>query len=443
MNEEITDNKITKYEDEIDLVDLLKILIKNKGIILLTTIIITLISFGIGIIKYNSSKKVSTIISYNFNEISDGLNPDKSKFNPNLIVSNEVLNSVIKDLELGDEELNIVDIKEKISVTPIVPEYVKTKIKLELEKGINSSFNASTYEIKMGIIKDSNMTKKILQTLAIKYSNYYSEKYAQSDNISIIKIDETYEYQDYIKVFESKLKDIEYILKSKSDQGFVSKKNGLGFAKTLNEVQLIKEVDILRIQQYLVVDGISRDKEVASKDLEYKIENLENKRQKKINEVEALNGILKLYKPESSKVVMSGSTGTVLEQNPNEYYSKLIEKVALAAVEVGNIDQDIESLKKRKEKINNSNNKDQIKLEKALVELEKNINNTIRSTNEILKEYNDRFVTNYVKTISPVNETTDSKKSMMIVAIGIVLGLFLGVLLAFIKEFFANVDLKK
>ena len=435
-------NEVRKYENQIDLVDLLKILVKNKGLILLTTILITLIAFGIGIVKYNSGKRVSTIISYNFNEISDGLNPDGSKFNPNMLVSNEVLNSVIKKLGLEDEKLNEVEIRGAISVTPIVPVYIRTKIKSELEKGINSSFNATAYEIKMKKIKDSDMTKKILQTLMVEYSNYYSEKYAQSDIISMSNMDETYEYQDYVRMFESKLKDIKYILMSKNDQGFVSKQNGLGFANILNEIDLIRDVDIAKVQQYLLIDGISKNKEIASRELEYKIKIFENEKQKKISEVEALNGVLKLYKPEANKMVMSGNAGTILEQNPNEYYSKLIEKVAAAAVEVGNINQDIERLNENKEKINNSNGDNQKKLEKILVGLEKKVNNTARSTNEILKEYNNRFVTNYVKTISPVNETANSKKSLMIVAIGMMLGLFLGIFAAFIKEFFANVDLK-
>lgn len=429
-------------EDEIDLVDLLKILKKRAKLIMGICLISTLIAFGIGIVKYNSGKRVSTIVSYNFNEISEGLNPDGSKFNPNLIISNEVLNGVIKHLGLEGEDLNAVEIREKISVAPIVPTYIKTKIKSELEKGINSSFNATAYEIEMKTIKDSDMTKKILQTLVVEYSNYYSARYAQSNIISIVKMDETYEYQDYIKMFESKLKDIEYTLKAKNDQSFVSKQNGVGFASLLNKIELIRSVDITRVQQYLVVDGISKNKEMASKDLQYKIKNYESKRQKKINEVEALKGILKLYKPEGNKVVMSGNAGTILEQNPNEYYSKLIEKVAIAAVEIGNIDQDIKILKENKVNINSSNGKNQKNLEEALARLEKDVNNIAILANGVLKEYNDRFVTNYVKTISPVNEVANSKIVMMVIAIGMILGLFLGIFAAFMKEFFVNVDWK-
>jgi len=46
MTKEILKHGVRKYENEVDLVDLIKILIKNKGFILLTTIIITAFSVG-------------------------------------------------------------------------------------------------------------------------------------------------------------------------------------------------------------------------------------------------------------------------------------------------------------------------------------------------------------------------------------------------------------
>lgn len=46
MSKEVLKPEVREYKNEIDLVDLLKILIKNKGLILLTTIIITTFSVG-------------------------------------------------------------------------------------------------------------------------------------------------------------------------------------------------------------------------------------------------------------------------------------------------------------------------------------------------------------------------------------------------------------
>ena len=443
MKNELINEDRKNYEDEIDLVELLKILKKQSKVIIGIFLTITLISIAFGKIKYDSTKRVTTIISYNFNEISEGTNPDGSKFNPNLVASNEVLNRVIKENGIDNLSLSVVELREKISIVPIVPIYIRSKIKEELERGINSSYNPTAYEIKIEVIKDIATTKKILQALIIDYSNYYSTKYAQSDIIHLGKLVEGYEYQDYIRIFESKLNDIEVLLNAKQDQGFVSKQTGIGFARILSDIELIKDVDIKRINQYVVVDGLSKNKEVASKSLEYEMKILENKKQKKINEVEALNGILKLYKPEETRIVMNGNSGAVMEQNQNEYYSKLIEQVASAAIEVGNITEDIKMLENRKTNINNTKNVNKTQIDEALIELENKTVEIIGITNKVLNEYNARFVSNYIKTNSPVKEVADGKKMLMIIAIGMVLGLFLGIFVAFTKEFISNIKLKE
>lgn len=56
MSKEILKRDVRGYEDEIDLVDLLKILMKNKGLIFLTTILIT--AFSIGGALYIKSNRV-------------------------------------------------------------------------------------------------------------------------------------------------------------------------------------------------------------------------------------------------------------------------------------------------------------------------------------------------------------------------------------------------
>ena len=60
MNREILKHEVRKYDNEIDLVDLLKILIKSKGLILLTTIIITAFSVGGALyIRFNRVEKLN------------------------------------------------------------------------------------------------------------------------------------------------------------------------------------------------------------------------------------------------------------------------------------------------------------------------------------------------------------------------------------------------
>lgn len=436
-------DKTLKYnearEDEIDLLDLIRVLKKRSKLIIGIFLSVTIISIIAGISQFKSSQKVNTIISYNFNEISDGLNPDGSNFNPNLISSNEVLNAVIKSMRTENKDLNMINIREKLTVTPIIPNYIKGKIKSELEQGINASFNPSNYEITLKTIVDLETTKTILQTLVVEYRNYYTKRYAKSDMISSSELDGSYEYRDYLNITESHLKSIEQIIKSKKDQGYISKQSGISFSSILNRINLIRKVDLAKIDQYLIMEGLYKNKNDVLRELDYKKEQLENKKRKKLNEVDALNQVLKIYKPGKTNMVVSGMEGTFEKKQTDDYYSKLIKDVASAAVEAGNISQEINFLENQEKRIINIKETDQTEIKKALETLKTNMENLVIMSNKILEEYNNRFITNYVKVTSPINPVQDKRGAMLIIGIGMILGLLFGIFAAFIKEFLKKI----
>ena len=444
MSDEVI--KRDDHEDEIDLVDLLRTLKRRSGLIIVIILAVTIISIVAGVLKYNSSKSVNAIIAYNFNEISEGLNPDGTKFNSNLIFSNEVLNQVLDDLNINENQLNVVELRQNLSMAPIIPSYIQTRIKADLEEGIKTSFNPTAYEIKLDIINSVDETKKILQTLITEFSKYYSAKYGKNDVIAPVELGEDYEYQDTVTLFDGKLKNIELLLSSKPDQGFISKRTGIGFKNIYTQIELIRKIYIDKINEYLEVDGLAKNPNVAIRAIDYQIEQLRFAKQKKISELEALNGILKLYEPKGDNVVVSGAMTTV-EENPNEYYSTLIEQAAAASIEVGNIEQDIKKLDDRRQRINEYSKQGNNELENEIINLiketQEKLNEVIVLANNTLAEYDERFVSNYIKNVSPVDEFKDRKNASKIVIIGIVLGLFLGIFAAFIFEFFSKADINK
>lgn len=96
----------TDYEDEIDLVDLLRILIKNKGLILLITIITTMISVGgVFYIKYNKIEKYQQDFKLiDFNNSYYAKRADlriKSFVVENILLNDKVVNEFYKDEEFN------------------------------------------------------------------------------------------------------------------------------------------------------------------------------------------------------------------------------------------------------------------------------------------------------------------------------------------------------
>lgn len=74
-----------RTEDEIDLYDLVEILVKNKIIIGITTLVIFLGSLAGGYVVNKNAKKATAIIGYTYNGISEGKLPNGSAFNSNII----------------------------------------------------------------------------------------------------------------------------------------------------------------------------------------------------------------------------------------------------------------------------------------------------------------------------------------------------------------------
>lgn len=102
MSKEILKHNVRKYENEIDLVDLLKVLIKNKVIILLTTIIVT--AFSVGGALYIRSNRVEKL---NQNFIIREYTDETGKLIiPNLNVETLLYDDVVIDAFYKNKELN-------------------------------------------------------------------------------------------------------------------------------------------------------------------------------------------------------------------------------------------------------------------------------------------------------------------------------------------------
>ncbi len=82
--------------EEIDLVDLIKVLLKNKMLIAAVTAGVFLLSSIGAVLTRNSSKSAVAVIRYNYNGISNGKNPDGSLFSTNQIIDTVILNKVYR-----------------------------------------------------------------------------------------------------------------------------------------------------------------------------------------------------------------------------------------------------------------------------------------------------------------------------------------------------------
>lgn len=144
MSKEILKRDVREYEDEIDLVDLLKILIKNKGLIFLTTILIT--AFSIGGALYIRSNRVEKF-GQNFivKNFSDSYYTGKAKLKlKSFNVEELLLDDSMVDKFYDDEDFN---------------KYYSEKIKNE----------KTTSDDKRKFLQDSIELKRVTENDKLKY----------------------------------------------------------------------------------------------------------------------------------------------------------------------------------------------------------------------------------------------------------------------------------
>ncbi|MGB6128366.1 MAG: Wzz/FepE/Etk N-terminal domain-containing protein [Psychrilyobacter sp.] len=314
MTKEILKYEVRKYDDEIDLVDLLKILIKNKGLILLTTIIIT--AFSVGGALYIKSNRVE-------------------KFGQNFILR-----------DFSDS-------------------YYREKAQLK--------------------IKDFNLEEMLLD-----------------DNI----VDEFYSNEDFNKYSLERIKDE----RTTSDDK----------RKFLQDSVELKRVNGDKVKfKYYTLSTMIEDEVLSKKMIELYL-NIIN-----VKKTELLEGAIE---EQGSLVLPKRDLYRAKVKEDEKKITEIIKKRPAAILE----NQSIMSI---------------------LTVTNPTLMQEMESNKELYKKYytqaigieglkEDKNLKNQIEKVSSVYKVEEKSKSKMIVAIGLIMGLFLGVFAAFMKEFIANVNLK-
>ncbi|MCS5420423.1 MULTISPECIES: hypothetical protein [Psychrilyobacter] len=176
MSTEILKNEVRKYENQIDLVDLIKILLKNKGLILLTAAIITLMSVGGAFyIKANKIEKFGQnfkLIDFNDSYYNKKADLTIKKFIiEDILLKNEVVDEFYKNEEFN--KYSQTKNKDKILNEDEKREFINNSIK------INKVMDEGKKEIKYySLISNIKANKGLSEKLIALYIDIINKEKA-------------------------------------------------------------------------------------------------------------------------------------------------------------------------------------------------------------------------------------------------------------------------
>jgi len=425
-------------EDEIDLLELVRILVKRKTLIIMVTIIVSLISVVAGGINYYKGKTVSIIIGYNYDGIGKGLNIDGSQFTARDIKSTVIARRVYSKYPILKENgISLTKFIAAIEIKGITPNSISDLAESTLKKGQKFIFNPVDYVVRLKLTNDTVLDSKILNDLTDEHIKYFNYKYKENDTAPTINIEDInkYDYEDRVKIIELNADIGKRMAKRLSNKDFVSKSTGLAYEDVSRILSSIEEVDLKNISSAVEVSNITDNIEERKLVIDNKIRKFELEKNKANGRVQVLKGMLEKYKPSSRKMILPtiGETGIKISTEA-EYYTKLLRDYETTATRAKELEIEIAEQMMIKSQLNDNNKEAKERVSKEIETVVVKYNKIAAKINVMNQEYYNKYFANSVRVIAPTSVSSDSKAKIIVLA-GIILGIMLGLGSAFLAEF--------
>lgn len=279
--------------------------------------------------------KVSTVLSFNFEGIDEGLNPHGGSFNIQEVKSEEVLEATIEQLGLSEKGIDANVLAGNIVLKGVVPEDVMDRIlpsmsgqgSTQFAAVSNMTYHPTQYALTLYIDRDMKLSKKeaqeVVSALVENYRTYFVEKYkdVQILEAAILTIDPSqYDYAEYITIVRGKLQTLKQYLEAKEKvaRGFESHTTGYGFADLISGIEFIEDVEMSNIQALIDAFMITRDKEELIAVYENRIYNMKRDKDKYLKEAQKLRETANSYEKDPTMIVGDNSIISLKEDETKD-----------------------------------------------------------------------------------------------------------------------------
>ena len=371
MNQ-LEERKYYEEDDEIDLMELIRTLMKHKYLIVISTLIVTVL-VTLGGYVYNKINTVnSAIIKFNYPEIATGKNPDGSIFLKENIIPLNVLNTVFEEEREKIKSENIAVFKKSVEIQGIIPNGTETRIENALKKGEDIFYVPTQYKI------SSKEDKKVLAALVTDVVEEFINKYKPNYTLASFENIQGYDYDNIYLLINDRIDLLKANLKNGNKENYISNKLGYSFNELAVRIDSLQRVELQDYYSYYNVNGLSLNKIMRGIRYDSEIKENQLEKEKLMGKAQILKNLLDQYKPTGRQIVVPniGDFGVKIDTE-NEYYSNLINQYLSINNQIKDKEFEIKKLQEEKDNINypSENQKNVI---------EQKLNLTIEKLNNII-----------------------------------------------------------
>lgn len=215
------------------------------------------------------SYTASTVIEYTNQGASDGLTPDGSKIDTSEIYGSYIISKVIQNLEIDPSTANMDNIRNSISITPIITDEQQQIFDAKVTLGEDASLIATRYMITFssGVAGGKNYPRMMLNEILDVYTAYYGETHvnsARSANSVNDLYEKSYDYIEMMDVIDDSLTDTLETLDGKmsGDSTFRSSVTGYSFSDLFREYELLQNIEVPKITAMILAGKVTKDRDI-------------------------------------------------------------------------------------------------------------------------------------------------------------------------------------
>ncbi len=345
---------------------------KNKGVWkrwVIAALIVSVLAAAVWV-WVSAHRAVTAMVGFSYDGIEKGLDPNGNEFDISMLKSSAVVTPALESLGLDAKLAEAV--RQNITIDGVVPKDAIDRIamyKTMAEKDVqyyeqaqDVSYYATQYVVSLdcggnvglSFGRGRELLDAILESYGHWFYNTYGTVYALGAAVSTMDYSQ-YDYAETLDVIRSqldKLSGYSSQLDSNDRTGFRSIKTGNTFKDIMTSVSTLEDVDMAKIESFVVANCLTKDKQRATTYYNYLIEN--GKRELTVAKDNYDSIVASIESYDRGTILVTGASDSdmlTMSQNSEEYDSLFEQKIA-AANKISELQKNIDKYQMRVDTLN-------------------------------------------------------------------------------------------
>ncbi|MBP3817235.1 MAG: hypothetical protein J6H31_02935 [Butyrivibrio sp.] len=345
----------------IDLIDVVRKMNRHKRLYLYLLVAAIFLGGAVGLIKitydhyFNRSSYARALISFQYDGIESGLDPNGASFDINKIKSPAVIQKALNKLGISTDYIE--NVRSNIAVEGVIPKDAVERITVIKEMAeddaqyyeqlLDVSYYPSQYVVYFYDDRTFSVGQvdQILNAILDSYKEYFFDTYANNEALTVtagLLSGDSYDYSESVDLLRTQLKLMKNFAEAKASEApdFRASGTGLSFTDIATSIGFIQDADLARLSSYIETNSLTTDSARQIEYYEYQIEEYTNRLSELQVNLSNVTSAINSYQKDPVIIVSNQDTTQETEQS-NEYYDKLIAQKLELSSKISEINTEI------------------------------------------------------------------------------------------------------